>query len=138
MIALISALPPMPTVFTWDRTIFHLSRRGGSSIQFYPILSLSRWENLSSFAKEWGTRKNRLIEGRSDTQNNHLVGNIGHEERFAVEERTETRKLLIGYSTHNLSQVIAADALAIDYIAIGPVFATGSKANPDPVIGWKV
>jgi thiamine monophosphate synthase len=60
---------------------------------------------------------------------------IGHEERFAVEERTETRKLLIGYSTHNLSQVIAADALAIDYIAIGPVFATGSKANPDPVIG---
>jgi thiamine-phosphate pyrophosphorylase len=42
---------------------------------------------------------------------------------------------IIGFSTHNLSQVIAADALAIDYIAIGPVFATGSKANPDPVIG---
>ncbi len=42
---------------------------------------------------------------------------------------------IIGYSTHNLSQVIAADALPIDYIAIGPVFATGSKANPDPVIG---
>jgi thiamine-phosphate pyrophosphorylase len=45
------------------------------------------------------------------------------------------KKLLIGYSTHNLSQVIAADALPIDYIAIGPVFATGSKANPDPVVG---
>jgi thiamine-phosphate pyrophosphorylase len=42
---------------------------------------------------------------------------------------------LIGYSTHNLAQVIAADALPIDYIAIGPVFATGSKANPDPVVG---
>ncbi len=42
---------------------------------------------------------------------------------------------IIGYSTHNLAQVIAADALPIDYIAIGPVFATGSKANPDPVIG---
>jgi thiamine-phosphate pyrophosphorylase len=42
---------------------------------------------------------------------------------------------IIGYSTHNLSQVIAADALPIDYIAIGPVFATGSKANPDPVVG---
>src|SRR4051794_36300865 len=38
---------------------------------------------------------------------------------------------VIGYSTHNLAQVIAADALPIDYIAIGPVFATGSKANPD-------
>jgi thiamine-phosphate pyrophosphorylase len=41
----------------------------------------------------------------------------------------------IGYSTHNLAQIIAADALPIDYIAIGPVFATGSKANPDPVVG---
>lgn len=43
--------------------------------------------------------------------------------------------LLIGFSTHNLAQVIAADALPVDYIAIGPVFATGSKANPDPVVG---
>ena len=42
---------------------------------------------------------------------------------------------IIGYSTHNLTQVIEADALPIDYIAIGPVFATGSKANPDPVVG---
>lgn len=42
---------------------------------------------------------------------------------------------IVGFSTHNLAQVIAADALPIDYIAIGPVFATGSKANPDPVVG---
>jgi thiamine-phosphate pyrophosphorylase len=42
---------------------------------------------------------------------------------------------VIGVSTHNIAQVIAADALPIDYIAIGPVFATGSKANPDPVVG---
>jgi thiamine-phosphate pyrophosphorylase len=42
---------------------------------------------------------------------------------------------LIGFSTHNLTQVREADALPIDYIAIGPVFATGSKANPDPVVG---
>jgi thiamine-phosphate pyrophosphorylase len=41
----------------------------------------------------------------------------------------------IGYSTHNLDQVREADSLPIDYIAIGPVFATSSKANPDPVIG---
>ena len=48
---------------------------------------------------------------------------------------TTNKKLLIGLSTHNLSQVIAADHSPVDYIAIGPVFATGSKANPDPVIG---
>jgi len=45
------------------------------------------------------------------------------------------KKLLIGFSTHNLAQVIEADSLPVDYIAIGPVFATGSKANPDPVVG---
>ena len=28
-----------------------------------------------------------------------------------------------------------ADRTGADYLAIGPVFATGSKANPDPVIG---
>jgi thiamine-phosphate pyrophosphorylase len=42
---------------------------------------------------------------------------------------------IIGLSTHNLAQVVAADALPIDYIAIGPVFATESKVNPDPVVG---
>lgn len=50
------------------------------------------------------------------------------------------RKLLgtrafIGYSTHNVSQAIAAATLLIDYIAIGPIFQTGTKANPDPIVG---
>jgi thiamine-phosphate pyrophosphorylase len=60
---------------------------------------------------------------------------IGHGEGFAVGERETTKELLIGFSTHNLSQLREADALPVDYIAIGPVFATGSKANPDPVVG---
>ena len=42
---------------------------------------------------------------------------------------------IIGFSTHNLVQVREADSFPVDYIAIGPVFATASKANPDPVIG---
>jgi len=43
--------------------------------------------------------------------------------------------MLVGYSTHNPEQVAAADQLPVDYIAIGPVFATTSKQNPDPVVG---
>jgi len=42
---------------------------------------------------------------------------------------------IIGYSTHNIDQVRAAVELPIDYLAFGPVFATTSKANPDPVAG---
>lgn len=45
------------------------------------------------------------------------------------------RQLRIGFSTHSLDQVRLADTMPVDYIAIGPVFATSSKANPDPVIG---
>jgi thiamine-phosphate pyrophosphorylase len=41
----------------------------------------------------------------------------------------------VGISTHNLEQVRDADRTSATYIAIGPVFATASKANPDPVVG---
>jgi thiamine-phosphate pyrophosphorylase len=43
--------------------------------------------------------------------------------------------LWIGYSTHNPEQLRQADTMPVDYIAVGPVFSTSSKANPDPVIG---
>jgi thiamine-phosphate pyrophosphorylase len=42
---------------------------------------------------------------------------------------------LVGLSTHNEEQVIAADREPVDYIAIGPVFATASKRDTSPVIG---
>ena len=42
---------------------------------------------------------------------------------------------IIGLSTHSVSQARAACALGPDYIAMGPVFSTSTKQNPDPVIG---
>ena len=41
----------------------------------------------------------------------------------------------LGVSTHNPEQLAEADKTSADYLAIGPVFATSSKANPDPVVG---
>jgi thiamine-phosphate pyrophosphorylase len=41
----------------------------------------------------------------------------------------------LGVSTHNPEQLAEADKASADYLAIGPVFATSSKANPDPVVG---
>jgi thiamine-phosphate pyrophosphorylase len=43
--------------------------------------------------------------------------------------------LWLGLSTHNPLQLSEADKTTANYLAIGPVFATGSKTNPDPVIG---
>jgi thiamine-phosphate pyrophosphorylase len=44
-------------------------------------------------------------------------------------------RLWLGTSTHDSAQLIAADQTSADYIAMGPVFATSSKAKPDPVTG---
>ncbi len=41
----------------------------------------------------------------------------------------------LGVSTHTLEQLQEADAGPADYLAFGPVFATASKRNPDPVVG---
>jgi thiamine-phosphate pyrophosphorylase len=45
------------------------------------------------------------------------------------------RGSFVGISTHTDEQIVAADALAPDYIAIGPVFATSTKPDASPVIG---
>ena len=42
---------------------------------------------------------------------------------------------IVGISTHTEAQVRAADLTSADYIAIGPIFATSTKPDAEPVIG---
>lgn len=44
-------------------------------------------------------------------------------------------RALIGLSTHDLAQVTRAQDSGADYLGFGPVFATATKLNPDPVVG---
>ncbi len=44
----------------------------------------------------------------------------------------------VGVSTHNLEQFEQAAKSSADYIAVGPIFPTSSKANPDPVVGTEL
>ena len=46
--------------------------------------------------------------------------------------------LWVGVSTHNLNQLREADATSADYIAVGPIFPTSTKENPDPVVGLEL
>ena len=41
----------------------------------------------------------------------------------------------IGFSTHNERQLRDVQGEPVDYVAFGPMFATASKDNPDPVVG---
>jgi thiamine-phosphate pyrophosphorylase len=61
---------------------------------------------------------------------------VGQED-LPVEAARATCKapLWVGVSTHNVAQLEAAVATSADYIAVGPIFPTRSKENPDPVVG---
>jgi thiamine-phosphate pyrophosphorylase len=45
---------------------------------------------------------------------------------------------IVGISTHDLQQVIDAEKTSADYIAVGPVFATVSKTDAEPVVGLEL
>jgi thiamine-phosphate pyrophosphorylase len=53
---------------------------------------------------------------------------------------TDARRVLgdgafIGFSTHNEAQLRAAAGEPVEYLALGPIFGTATKVNPDPVVG---
>ena len=61
---------------------------------------------------------------------------VGQEDLEAEAARTVVgTSKLVGVSTHDLEQFQRAADSSADYIAVGPVFATGTKSNPDPVVG---
>ncbi len=61
---------------------------------------------------------------------------VGQQDMAPAEVRNILgRPAIVGVSTHNELQLRAADNSPADYLAIGPVFATTSKQNPDPMIG---
>lgn len=80
-----------------------------------------------------------IVNDRSDIV--QLVGaagvHLGQEDLGAIDARKWLGpNVVIGVSTHTVEQARQAiNAGAADYLAFGPVFATSSKANPDPVQG---
>lgn len=64
---------------------------------------------------------------------------VGQEDLEPDQARTVVgQEMWIGTSTHNLEQFRRAAATSADYIAVGPIFATTSKTNPDPVVGLEL
>ena len=53
----------------------------------------------------------------------------------AAARRVTGPNTLIGFSTHNEGQLRAAQSEPVDYLALGPIFGTVSKRNPDPLVG---
>jgi thiamine-phosphate pyrophosphorylase len=96
-------------------------------------------ENSRALAYRFGPRSVRVIvNDRADLAAIAGAGgvHVGQEDLPVEEARSICgTRLWVGVSTHNLEQLRAADASSADYIAVGPIFPTGTKANPDPVVG---
>ena len=45
---------------------------------------------------------------------------------------------IIGFSTHSIDQAEAAIREPVDYIALGPIFATSTKTDPEPAVGVRM
>ncbi|MFN0084111.1 MAG: thiamine phosphate synthase [Blastocatellia bacterium] len=62
------------------------------------------------------------------------------QEDLSVEEARDIlgEKRIIGLSTHSIEQVREALDTSADYIAVGPVYPTGTKSNADPVVGLEL
>jgi thiamine-phosphate pyrophosphorylase len=42
---------------------------------------------------------------------------------------------MVGYSTHNEAQLLGSSREPVDYVALGPIFGTSTKQNPDAQVG---
>jgi thiamine-phosphate pyrophosphorylase len=61
---------------------------------------------------------------------------IGQDDLSPRDARTVVgQETVLGFSTHNFDQMRDAQAEDVDYVAFGPVFATGSKQRADPTVG---
>ena len=79
-----------------------------------------------------------LVNDRADIA--HLAGASGvhlgqNDLSVSAARKIVGNDCLIGLSTHDLRQFEAAVESSADYIAVGPIFPTSGKQNPDPVAG---
>jgi thiamine-phosphate pyrophosphorylase len=82
-----------------------------------------------------------FVNDRADVAN--LAGASGvhvGQEDLAVEQARVVmgEAKFVGVSTHNLEQFACAARTTADYIAVGPIFRTQTKENPDPVVGLEL
>jgi len=60
---------------------------------------------------------------------------IGQDDLPPPAARRVVPQAVIGFSTHNAAQLKLAAGAPVDYLSLGPIFATKSKERPDPVVG---
>jgi thiamine-phosphate pyrophosphorylase len=103
--------------------------------EFLSRETLEAIERISQFCRDAGALL--VINDRADIA--RMMGaalHLGQDDLPPSAARKITGPdLAIGFSTHNEQQLRAAAAEPVDYLALGPIFGTATKENPDPTVG---
>ena len=101
------------------------------------VLEVAR--SLAGIARSTGV--NFFVNDRADIARLSGAGgvHVGQEDLGVEQARAVMgAEGWIGVSTHNEAQFQAAAQTSADYIAVGPIFGTTTKENPDPVVGTEL
>ena len=115
--------------------------RGGTQliqVRAKSVSSLQLYEMARAIVGRIGDSARIVVNDRPDIAAMTGAGgvHVGQEDLpVEVARKNCASPLWVGVSTHNLDQLRAADATSADYIAVGPIFPTVTKQNPDPVVG---
>lgn len=113
---------------------------GARVLQFRHKAFLSReafgWlENIAALTQAAGATL--VINDRADLARLFNAAlHLGQEDLTpSVARRVVGPDAMVGFSTHNEAQLRAAREEPVDYLALGPLFGTVTKENPDPTVG---
>ena len=102
---------------------------------FFSRESFENAREIATLCQDFGALF--VINDRADIAK--LLGaalHVGQDDLTPVEARRVLGdSSVIGLSTHNEAQILAASSEPADYLALGPIFGTSTKLNPDPVVG---
>jgi thiamine-phosphate pyrophosphorylase len=113
---------------------------GAEILQFRHKGFLSReafgWlEQIAKLVRDAGATL--VVNDRADLAKLFGAGlHLGQEDLLpSVARRVVGPDTMVGFSTHNEAQLREACDEPADYLALGPVFGTVTKENPDPAVG---
>ena len=129
-------LEPLDVLDAWLECGVRLVQLRAKSLTMGPMLRVA--ESVVARAKP--TDATIFVNDRADVARLALASGVHLGQTDLPPDKAREilhRDQRIGLSTHNLAQVRGAltSVASIDYVAIGPVSVTSSKAQPDPVVG---
>jgi thiamine-phosphate pyrophosphorylase len=118
----------------------NLASSGVEIIQYRNKAASSRvlYEECSRLRDLLRGRLRFIVNDRADVAAVCAAGgvHVGQEDIAAEGARAMCgSECWVGVSTHNLLQFESGIQTSADYVAVGPIFPTASKNNPDPVVG---